>query len=275
MSVFISDAMLLGSEEVAIGSNPNSPRIGIENITSQSNIYDAPTQLPTNPAWLTSTPSTAERWKTSTANYHFWSASIEDKKVDYIGIAAHRGLIGRQIRILYQDSGGGGLIYGPFQIIDSSEIFVNFEEIEPTLIIVVFESDEDFSFEVGNIYVGKSVFLPRNIYVGHTPIRLGRRAARLIEQSDNGNFVGQVRTKVSLASSVSMDNIPPDYYRDSLLNQFCIPAETRPFFWAWRPSGYPMESGFCWTNDDVGVQNSVANGYMSMNFSMTGLSLNV
>ena len=274
MSVFISDAMSVGVYPDPIGANVNSPRIGIENLTSQSNIFDSPTQLDSNPAWLTSTPSTAERWKTSSASYHIWVASLDDVKVDYIGIAAHRGLIGRQIRIVYVDDAGVGVIYGPFQITDSSPIFVNFEEIEPATIVVVFESVDDFSFEVGNIYVGKSVFLPRNIYVGHTPITFGRNASRLIENSDNGNYLGNVRTKVSLGSSVNMSNIDQDYYRSELFKQFHIPAEVRPFFWAWRPNDRPLEAGFCWTNGDVRVVNDSPNGDMALSFSMTGFSSN-
>lgn len=274
MSVFISDAMSLGVYPDPIGANANSPRIGIENITNQSNIFESPTQLDSNPSWLTSTPSTSERWKTSPADYHFWYSSPSDAIVDFVGIAAHRGLIGRQIRILYTTTTGGGVIYGPVQITDSSPIFINFEEIEPVSIIVVFESTEDFSFEVGNIYVGKSVFLPRNIYVGHTPITFGRNVSRLIENSDNGNYLGNVRTKVSLGSSVNMSNIDQDYYRDEIFKQFQIPAEVRPFFWAWRPNDRPLETGFCWTNGDVRAVNDSPNGDMALSFSMTGFSSN-
>ena len=275
MSVFISDDMSVGFYPDPIGANANSPRIGIENITNQSNIFDSFTQLSSYPAWLTSTPSTAERWKTSPANYHAWVANTEDSRVDYVGIAAHRGLIGRQVRIVYTDVSGINTIYGPVQIIDSSPIFINFEEIEPDRVVVVFESDSDFALEVGNIYVGKSVFLPRNIFVGHTPITLGRRVSKLIENSDNGNYLGNIRTKVTLASSVSMSNIDQNYYRDELFNQFHIPAEVRPFFWAWRPSDRPLETGFCWTNGDVSPANELPNGYMSFSFNMTGFSSNV
>ena len=84
--------------------------------------------------------------------------------------------------------------------------------------------------------------------------------------------MGQVKTAGSFHSSVSMDDIPPDYYRDEIHNQFSVKAEVLPFFWGWRPNKWKREVGFCWLppGSDVEVSNTNTNGYMSINFNMTG-----
>lgn len=280
MPVLISQSLLLSSASTSNLYDANSPRIGIENLTNQANIDGLNAgALPSNPAWLTSLPSMNERWITDgTSNNYLWAANMQFADVDYIGIAGHRGLINKQIEILYTDSSGLNVIYGPVLITDSSPIFINFDNISPNYIIIKFITAENFSFEIANIYVGKSVALPRKIYVGHTPITLGYKTNRSFNVSDAGNFNGQTILSSSLESSVSMDNIPPDIMRNKtgtgLNKKFIEPARTRPFFWAWRPSSYPDEVGYCSLMGDVQPPNSKPNGYMSMSFNMKGFVLN-
>ena len=100
MSIYISDDLILTDTGGGDVAQFNSPRIGIQNISNKSNIYTAANTLASNPSWLTSIESTAERWKTTPADFHVWGmASDGVVEVDYVGIAAHRGLIGRQIEI--------------------------------------------------------------------------------------------------------------------------------------------------------------------------------
>ena len=271
MPIYITDFLLLGGEDAAgYESTPNSPRIGIQNSASRATIFASPSELPTNPAWLTSTPSTAERWKTSSDNYHLWVANVNDAVCDYIGIAAMKGTFGSQIDVKVVIDGVLTQVYGPAIIIDESPIFIMFEPGEVGAVAITFTSDTAFSLEVGNIHVGKSVFLPRNIYVGHTPINYGRQPQTEFSISDNSNFLGQVNTGVTLRSSVDMKNIPPAFYRELLYPKFHIPSETSPFFWAWRPQSYPNEVGFCWLTSPMSVANDMSNGYMSINFAMMG-----
>ena len=271
MPIYVSDGIFIPEEVAGITAGVNSPRIGIQNISNRANIYASTNELPTNPSYLTSTPSTAERWKQSEATTHIWAMSnVSSSPVDYVGIAAHRGLIGRQVEVRAVIDGVLTTVFGPQLILSSDSIFVFFPECTPTIVYAVFESDEAFSFEIGIINVGKTVFLPRNIYVGHTPITYGRSARRLFAASDSDEFLGQKLTGVSLTSSVNMENIPPVFYRDYLFNQFHVPSEYLPFFWAWRPNSYPLESGFCWLSGDISVSNAKSNGFMSLAFSMRG-----
>lgn len=272
MPIFITDFMLLTETEVGITANPDSPRIGIQNSASRATIFDGPTQLSTNPAWLTSTSSTAERFKTSSATYHLWVANLNGAICDYVGIAATKGTIGSQIDVKVVLDGVLTQVYGPAIVVDDVPLFILFEAGEVGAVAITYTKATAFQIEIGNINVGKSVFLPRNIYVGHTPITYGRQPSTLVSMSDNQNFLGQVNTGVTVASSVSMNNIPADFFREYLYQGFQMPSETLPFFWAWRPQSYPNEVGFCWLTSPFSVSNQLSNGFMNIGFSMMGFT---
>lgn len=275
--VISSDLLVAPIAEAEIGINANNPRIGIQNISSQETISDSLSQLSSNPAWLTGTPNTYERWKTVDAGAHVWQSDVDAVPVDYIGIAAHKGLIGKSVRVIIQEQVGiNQTVAGPFSITSNDPVMVLFEEKHPISIVLVIQdpSFENFSIEIGNIYVGKTVTLPRRIYVNHTPITYGRNAVVSQVATSNGNLLDPVLRSVSLESSVSMDNIPPDYYRSKIHTQFALIAESgTPFFWAWRPQKYPNETGFCqMTSGSFSMSNSRPNGFCQMGFSMKGFS---
>ena len=237
MTFISSDIYLPAEPQSSELIKPNSPRIGIQNVTNEGNIQRSSTELTTNPAWLTSVPSSADRWKTSSNTIHQWSAFLDGAEIDFIGIAAMRGVVGAQLRAWYIPVGGGTPVdIIPSQIvINNNSIFINFTKVSVASVFVEIRSTSPISIEIGVIKLGVSVALPRNIYVGHTPITYGRNTKKLISNSDNGQYLGQVSLKTSLMSAVDMDNIPPDYWRDILYPLFVIPADTQAFFWAWRP----------------------------------------
>ena len=253
---------------------PNSPRILIENIAQKGNVINFPSSLDSNPEWLATLPSTADRWKSADNPSHIFAMFLGTgvyTTINSVGFCAHAGLIGRQCLINVVKDGANQVAIGPFMVTDSTPVFRVFDDVECDTVIINFSSDEDFDIEVGVIMIGKSIALPRNIYVGHTPINYGRRPISRFITSDNGNFLGQSSQAVMLESSVSMDNIPPDYFRDVLRPYFQVPAETKPFFWAWRPQSYPDEVGYCWIpSGRINPANSKPNGFMNISFDMMG-----
>jgi hypothetical protein len=277
MPVYISDDFFVTSViDSSFTPEPNCPLIGIENLSTVGNIFATASTDPTAPAWLTSTPATNERWRTTAAVSHTWSFQSDGiTPIDYVGIAGHSGLVGRQFEITAELPGGGTVTaLAPRLVTGGEVIFARFSPTVASVVHITFSSVEPFAFSIGVINVGRVVALPRKIYVGHTPINYGRSTTKQIGISDSGAYLGQRVTRVSLGSSVSIDNVPPAYYRNVLYNSFHIPSETRPFFWAWRPQSYPYETGYCWLTSDMSVSNSKANGFMSMSFNMTGFMPN-
>lgn len=121
------------------------------------------------------------------------------------------------------------------------------------------------------LYVGRLLVLQRRIYVGHTPITYGRRAQITSGRSETGNFIGRIVTGEHLETSVSLQNITPAWYR-SQMEPFVKAAQTEPFFFAWRPQSYPLETGFAALANEPQPTNQRSNGMMQIDLDMIGVA---
>lgn len=121
------------------------------------------------------------------------------------------------------------------------------------------------------MHLGKLLILERRIYVGHTPITLGRWASVTSGGSENNNFLGRVIKARGLKSGVDLKNLTPQWLRDELDPFFEAAQENTAFFWAWRPSSYPTEVGYAWMEGDANVVNEKPNGMMTASWSMKGI----
>jgi hypothetical protein len=124
--------------------------------------------------------------------------------------------------------------------------------------------------EIGVMYLGEILRLPRRIYVGHTPLTYGRDSKVTNSFSEDGQFLGRVVQSRMYQSAVSMQNITPAVYRDEI-DPFFHEAVASPFFIAWRPSQYPTETGYVWLKGDASMNNQRPNGMVSVDFSFQGL----
>ena len=120
------------------------------------------------------------------------------------------------------------------------------------------------------VYVGKLLVLQRRIHGGHTPINYGRTTKVTNARSENGSFLGRIVLAEVTTTSVSLQNLTPDWYR-TYFDPFVTAAREQPFFWAWRPSDYPAECGFAWLTNDPVPTNHLANGMMQVSFEMGGI----
>lgn len=275
MPVYITDIGFATSQASPYSSyiEPNSPRVGILNYASKLNVVSSEFTSPLNPEWLATLPNTDERWISinSTEHQFIYNSSSGEVEVDYIAFAAHSGLVGGQVEIELKLGSDTVKEEGPFSVISSDPVMFLFDPVDCDTVIIKFSAAASFTLSVGHISVGLSVALPRKIYVGHSPIPYSQDVSTRFEVSDNGNFLGQELNKSLKKSSVSISNIPPDYYRDIIYPRFSQPAKTLPFYWAWRPAQYPKEVGFCWLpTGNVNASNQSPNGFMQLSFDLVG-----
>lgn len=125
--------------------------------------------------------------------------------------------------------------------------------------------------QAASFYVGKLLVLPRTIYVGHTPITLGRQTNVVAGISENGQFLGRVIVGSSRKNQLPIKNIRPDWYR-SEFDPFVVAAQEDPFFFAWRPDTYPLEVGYSWLTGDPVPSNLLPNGMMQVSLDMGAIS---
>jgi hypothetical protein len=123
--------------------------------------------------------------------------------------------------------------------------------------------------EASVMYTDVLLQLQRRIYVGHRVLNYNRRANVVTGFSDEANFLGRLVLGELKESSLSLQNITPAFYRSDV-DPWLSNSIEKPFFFAWRPQGYPLEVGFCWLTGDAQMSNQRPNGMVQVSASLRG-----
>jgi hypothetical protein len=122
---------------------------------------------------------------------------------------------------------------------------------------------------LGVWYVGETLAMQRGLYGGHSPITLSRTTVVRATKSEGGQFLGRYIVRAGVRTSAQWSNLTASWYRENF-DPFVEAAREYPFFFAWRPSQYPEEIGFCWMDGDVAPRNQGQRNYMSVGIDMDG-----
>ena len=192
--------------------------------------------------------------------------NTDGQEVDYIGIAKHNlNQIGLTITIKYN-----GVTVVPAQAVSDKQALLFLNNLaSPDTIEIIIEGATTAP-RIAVLYVGKSIRLQRNIYVGHTPITYGRQRTAINGVSENGQYLGEIVVREVNATSVNLQNLEPDWYRN-VLDPFFKASPRVPCFWAWRPSKYPAEVGYCWVEGDPSMSNQLSNGMVQCSWNFKGI----
>lgn len=235
------------------GLDPDCPILAVHNVVSVSSI-DTTTEDALFPATNLANPATFLFWKgnvgspplTSPPAYEYITVSIGfTGEIDYVGIEGHNF--------------GSGEI--PVALIDPTTC-------PPTTLVDEFIPDDDgplilrFSKQVMTsiqvrlavssvvpmasvLYAGKLLVVPRLIYVGHSPVTDALRVEVENGASENGQFLGRIVTREEVETQIRFTLLDPTWFRANM-RAFLTLAKEAPFFFAWRPSTYPLETGYVW-----------------------------
>lgn len=210
--------------------------------------------------------------------YNFWKpealpATLEltadsVSMANYIGIAAHEiGTSNCAVYAEYYDGSDWVTIEGIAPIDDSPIMFIFDTVTSARFRIRVAGSTAP---RVGVVFVGMTLDMMRPIYGGHTPITMGRVTTLKNNRSETGQFLGRTVQRYGTKTSFDWKNLNPQWYR-SEFDPFVEAARVQPFFIAWRPSKYPHEIGYVWTESDITPQNSGVRGLMDVSVQVMGL----
>jgi hypothetical protein len=125
--------------------------------------------------------------------------------------------------------------------------------------------------EIAVMYTDVLLELERRIYVGHRVLQYNRRANIVTGFSDEATFLGRIVLGELNESSLDLKNITPQFFRTDM-EPWLRNSTERPFFFAWRPTSYPAEVGFCWLTGDPQMSNMRPNGMVQMSASLRGVS---
>ena len=230
--------------------NLNQPVIGWHNVITSANI-EATTEDPDFPVTNLGNPATNQVWLGDVSIYDEYLTVTLGAPVnmDYIAIAAHNlGTAGSAV--------GAEFFSGTWQVLVSQEIPANDN---PLILRFTKQSISQFRLrieqgteppQIAVLYAGALLYLPRRIYVGHTPITYGRSVEATNGRAEQGNYLGRIITSERRDTAFTMSNIFPDFYR-TYMDPFVNAAiRDTPFFFAWRPATYPNEVGYCWVTNN-------------------------
>jgi hypothetical protein len=277
MYVLSSSLTLPGATEYSV-PNVNNPVIGYEQLVTTGNI-DTRTEEDGYPATNLANPSTNLKWTGVLASpivYEYIDMDVNTELlVDYVAISRHNFGTGEIAVSLWTERDGSPSGYneliGEFTPTDDTPLLMRFTPQAATQLRVRLLPSGAAAPTAAVVYAGRLLVLPRRIYVGHTPLPMGRKSNIVSGRSESGDFLGRVVLSETLKTSLSLNNLDPAWVRE-YLNPFILSASESPFFFAWRPGAYPDETAFAWLTDDPALKNATPNGFMSVTLNMAGVA---
>ncbi len=278
MSLVISGNLVLADSASGGGViNANNPVVGWMNQVTAGSVA-ASSEDPANPVTNIANPSTNLRWvgmPTSPPTEDVITISLDGlADLDYLGIARHNfGSAGIAVALEYLEPDSSPESWVELAAVlpaTDSPIIFRFAKDQYVGLRLVLQPGTEAPY-IGVVYAGELLVLQRRIYVGHTPITMGVSSKVVNGKSESGDFLGRIVLNEEVGTRVTQNNLTPAWVRTYLI-PFLEAARKDPFFFAWRPSDYPAEVGYCWLTNDPQPENMLGNGMMKVDLSMKGIA---
>lgn len=276
MPLVISSSVVLS----ALGTDLDLPLVGWHNVVTTSNI--AATSAATgSPASNLANPATHLKWiagNTDTPQYI--TITLDGlTEIGYLAIAGHNfGTSGATISVEVEVDGSPAYEEIASEAIYSDDtplIFWITPSVYPDAIrikIQPVDSSPGIEPEAAVVYAGVPLRLQRKLYAEHTPISMARKVEVSNSRSESGEFLGRVILGETRQSTAKFRLFTPEWWRANMPD-FLDAAKEAPFFFAWRPSSYPLEVGYVWLeNDPMPVPEAGANNYIAFELAMSGVT---
>ena len=269
--IYISNNLFLFP--VSSDINDNNPIIGYSSVLRPEDIT-APVSFPSRPASNAWSHDTSVAFVGAglpgNATQYLVLHNINNEPVDYIGIAKHNfGSSGREIVIQESNDGVTWTNVSPPQSpTDDAAIFNYFDERTTTFFRIDMDDTAVSQPIVGHVKLGKALVLQRRIYAGHKPARITKMVKKTTYGSETGQYLGQVVHRSYNKTELQQENNSPQFVREKIkpfiehINGHAEIENTAvsTFFFAWRPSSYPDEVVYGWTNDNIQPENTGGDG---------------
>lgn len=186
--------------------------------------------------------------------------------IDYIGLARHNlNQAGLTLAIKYN----GATVVPASPVSEKQALLFLNNLASPTTVELIIEG-ATIPPKIAVLYAGKYLKLERSIYVGHTPITMGRDRTSINGVSENGQYLGPIDVRQTNTTSVDLQNLTPAWYRANLDPFFALSPRV-PCFWAWRPTKYEAEVGYAWIEGNPRPTNQRPNGMMQVSWNFKGI----
>ena len=265
--------MLINASTIVLTApDANAPLFAAHNLVAVSNVSASSTTDADFPVTNLGNPNTNLRWQASASGARTITVAHSYAGLcDYVGIAGHNfGTAGITVSIVaVNPDTSTTVLIPPFQPADNTPILLRFDPRIMTSVQIGLGAGSAAA-RMAVLYTGKMVVSERRVYVGHTPITMGRATKVVSGRSENGNFLGRIITQESVSSEIKLQNLHAAWYR-TYFDPFLRSVAGAPFFFAWRPASYPTEVGFVWLTGDPRPMNAKSNGMMDVDLSFAGI----
>ena len=214
-------------------------------------------------------PDTAQYWKPSAmpATWELDLGGLVD--LDYIGIAT--GSIGSGGCAAKWETSSDRSSWSLFSLeqIPGDDAPLVFHDASRTARYVRLTLQGVTPPQVGPIYVGELLAMPRPPQAPFKPPSLSRTTELQATMSRGGQFFGQNVRSRGFDTSVGFKLLDAAWMR-SHFRPFILAAERFPYFFIWHPQAYPLEVGFAWSEDPIHPQHDTFD-LMSVSWRMRGI----
>lgn len=240
--IVISSAYVLAA--AAAEADPDLPAVGYHNVVVAGSIV-ADTQQANYPASNLANPATHLEWRAEDDSEQYITITTNEvDPIDYVGIARHNlGTAEIPVSIEANIDTVWTEIVEERMLANDEPVIFRFEAASYSQVRIRLQAGTDTA-RAAVVYVGKLLDLERKVYVGHTPLTDARQISVASNRSVSGNFLGRIILGEGRESTVPLSLLTPSWYRANM-RAFLDAAREIPFFFAWRPSTYPNEVGFC------------------------------
>ncbi|MDR2099264.1 MAG: hypothetical protein LBP40_00360 [Campylobacteraceae bacterium] len=227
----------------------------------------ATSEVETYPASAPNNELTYSYWQ-PTALPAIWTLTFNDNEdIDYFAIANHT-LIGCMVTL---QQGDNWTEIGHTEVItDRRPIIFKFNSITTNKVRIVITGVPLGEVLVGVVFCGKTLFMQRELYGGHSPITMSRSTVKRTNESERGQWLGTTIIRQGLETGYSWNNLEADWVRENF-EPFILHARNKPFFIAWRPLTYPNELAYVYAPKDIQPSNSGKANFMSVSMNVKGL----
>jgi hypothetical protein len=245
-------------------------RIGYQTYTRDAVTVTVSSETAAGPKDAPLRPDTVEFWEPAAmpATWEIDFGALRD--IDYIGIAGHTiGASGAAIAAeTSQDGTTWTAFAGDIAPGDDTAIML-LDELRSVRYVRLTLTGTTVP-RLAVIYIGEALAMPRMIYGGHTPITLSRETVLHQSLSRGGQFLGQGFRRHGVTGSIAFQNLPASFVRQDF-DLFTKSARRFPYFVAWRPSTFPKEVAYVWTDEDIRPSNMGKRDFMQVSWNMKGL----
>ena len=211
-----------------------------------------------------------------------------ESTVNYIAIARHNlGSEGYSVKVegTHNSTLTDRTVVVPvFLVSNDDAILLFFDNSDWSYFVITITSTSSTVWpQIAHIKMGEATILQRRIYSGHAPALMAKKVKRSAYGSESGQYLGQIVQRGYYTTMIKQDNNTPAFVKSNIVpfikhvNGDVEVNDTAPatFFFAWRPTDYPDDVLYGWTNDNISpeiTKGGTDGGYMSWSCNVEAIA---